>query len=587
MKRGPRKPVEPPLEIRIILAQANGAFVSGDYQKAEELCNQSLLMNDETYAAHALLSGIYLEQGEVRLGIIANLSAAHLRPQDPTIWRNCAQLILEHGQERRRDYLPDAIYCFTQLVRINKKDLEARYERALLVRELGLHGRAALELRQMHEMLPQDTSLIRMLAEAYIALQQVEKAIELYRHYIEDNLNVEREYSDGLGWSDVNVYVELFGMQDRYEEGIRELKALSRWLLGREDETCWGSYEEDDREWDSSDHPRRMEVEDFVPDAYERCAYGDGLPLELRVKMGLFRLRMGSNYFAEALLHFAWLEPENDAEGAKLHDAPDLFREVADSLQDHGLHHEALRYYEPIQAVESYSDLQLYFRMAISYRATNFYDKAEQCYRVLLGLEPMSIDVRADLARMYEEIGRAEDAYACANEVIHLTRQRRKRATQDEGGMEVASENEAETFVLPGRPIPLQEDTLVTHTLATRRAAVTIHQQLEDMEQATATAKVEYGRLQLITKAMRESDEAASEEWLDTAQALILNFRAQRIFYPLEKFIKFRGYTKEARRRALRRTCRPGIRSVVGEMEDLADRLEAEAMGEVFCDYCA
>ncbi len=61
--RGPRKPVEPPVEIKILLAQANEAFIASNYDEAEQIATQVIQMNAETYAAHALLSGIFIERG--------------------------------------------------------------------------------------------------------------------------------------------------------------------------------------------------------------------------------------------------------------------------------------------------------------------------------------------------------------------------------------------------------------------------------------------------------------------------------------------------------------------------------------------
>ena len=309
--RGPRKPLEPSLEIKMLLSQANAAFVAGEYDTAEALANRIILMNDETYTAHALLSGIYFEQGDTRLGIIANLSAAHLRPRDPSLWRSCAHLILEHGRENRAEYLKDAIYCFSQLIRINPKDFESRYERALLVRELGLHGRAAKELYQIHEMLPRDTNVLRLLAEIYIDTKEIEKAKQLYQQYITEELNGDADSPPMIGWSDINVFIELFSYQEEYSEGIMQLRALSRCLLGREDETFWDDFLDDDREWDADDYPRRISVDGFVPNRHERIAYGEGLPLELRVKLGIFRLNSNRRDLTEPLVRAVALVVEH------------------------------------------------------------------------------------------------------------------------------------------------------------------------------------------------------------------------------------------------------------------------------------
>ena len=105
-----------------------------------------------------------------------------------------------------------------------------------------------------------------------------------------------------ITWSDVNIIVELYGFQDRFDEGILQLKSLARWLLGRGQEKYWEAFDKDDREWDSGDAPRRIEVPDFVPGRYDSDSYGEGLPLDLRIKLGIFRLKGTRQDLEEAIV---------------------------------------------------------------------------------------------------------------------------------------------------------------------------------------------------------------------------------------------------------------------------------------------
>ena len=79
----------------------------------------------------------------------------------------------------------------------------------------------------------------------------------------------------------------------------RELKLLSRWIMGRHEESWWDKVVDDDREWDADD-ARRMQIEEYVASHFDSQLYGEGLPLELRVKLGLYRLRLGN--FDEAMV---------------------------------------------------------------------------------------------------------------------------------------------------------------------------------------------------------------------------------------------------------------------------------------------
>ena len=85
----------------------------------------------------------------------------------------------------------------------------------------------------------------------------------------------------------------------RFQEGINRLRQLSRWLLGRESEMFWDNYD-DDREWDIGDDPRRNGVPQSLSASFNIGTYGAGLSMELRIRLGLFRLRLGDEHIAEA-----------------------------------------------------------------------------------------------------------------------------------------------------------------------------------------------------------------------------------------------------------------------------------------------
>jgi general transcription factor 3C polypeptide 3 (transcription factor C subunit 4) len=272
------------------------------------------------------------------------------------------------------------------------------------------------------------------------------------------------------------------------------------------------------------------------------------------------------------------LHPEDDAEGSTLFNYPDLFRETADALQQTGLHNEALTFYEPLQQVDAYSDLKLYTRMASSYRAVGLFDRAEQCYRFVMENDKDNIDVRAELARMFEGLGRSDDAFAYATEVLELARLGRQRR-----GLEKPVDTEhTDAFLLRDR----QKEA--GGALA-KYAPVTLtpEQQRVQEEAATQAAQEQYLRLQVIAELMRAGEPTALREWMDTAEDLIGQFRRKRVFYPWLKYYQFTGYSLEARRR-INRPTRKKPEGAAADMEDMANRLELQAFGTqiLICTHC-
>ena len=301
MRKGLRKPIEPTPEFKTLHSQATMAFIEHDYEEAENLTLQALLINPEMYPAHNLLSEIHAARGDKEKALSAAWNGAHTRPRDPEMWSRIARLILERNDEDRDSILRDAIYCYNRILYVDSSNLEARYQRAALNHELGHKRKAANEYEQLIKQLPHDTTVLRHLAEIYIDLDEPESALDHYEASIHHFQSVEPCNVTSFTWSDVNIVCELYGVQRRYDEGISVLKRLSRWLLGRANQTCWEVFDEDDREWDLEDHPRRCDAPEFVSGEYDVTSYGDGLPLELRVKLGVFRLKSENQKLEEAI----------------------------------------------------------------------------------------------------------------------------------------------------------------------------------------------------------------------------------------------------------------------------------------------
>ena len=302
IKRGPRKPAEPSQEFKVLHSKATTAFIDHDYDKADEFAQRAILVNPEMFAAHSLLSEIHLARGDEDKALAALFNGAHTRPRDVKVWSRVASLILERAGDDRLAALNDAIYCYNRIIGVDATNMDARYQRAALNRELGYNGRAVLEYERMLRLLPHDTTVLRHLAEVCIDLGEVERAKNHYDASIAYYLSDEEASAMTISWSDINIYGELFGFLHRYAEGISRLKSLSRWLLGRGRETYWDDVVEDDREWDTEDYPRRSQVQQFTAGQFGSTTYGDGLPLELRVKLGVYRLKLGANYVKEALV---------------------------------------------------------------------------------------------------------------------------------------------------------------------------------------------------------------------------------------------------------------------------------------------
>lgn len=304
IKRGQRKPLEPSVEFKALHSQATMAFIDNDYEEAEQLALKAIGVNPEMFPAHSLLSEVHMARGYPAKALAALWNGAHTRPRDTQVWLRVAQLILERGGEDRNSAARDALYCFNRIIAVDSNDVKARHQRAALHRDLKNHGKAAYDYEYLLKQFPHETTILRLLAETYIDLDDVDKAMAHYNHSLAYYQLEEPKQVTSVSWSDINVYAELYAIKRQYAKGIAQIKSLSRWLLGRGGDIFWGPFDIDDREWDIEDEPRRILADGFTAGQHDAASYGNGLPIELRIKLGIYRLNMGDQYLHEAMVRW-------------------------------------------------------------------------------------------------------------------------------------------------------------------------------------------------------------------------------------------------------------------------------------------
>lgn len=298
-KRGPHKPAEPTGDIKARLSKAYEAFMEENYTAARDIVDQIICINAETYEAWQLLASIFQELGDTNNTFKALMIACNMRPKDVNAWLYCVSFALDETGENREGYLRSAHHCYSSAIRANPKSVDARVGKADLFLEQGNTARAVSGYEMVLKLSPHNLEVLKRLAAAYIEHGNTRKAISRYRESISHYKACQNMSEPPFGWSDLNVYIELYGHSAQYQDAIKELKSLSRWLVGRDEESYWDEITSDDREWDD-DNIRRTECPGFIPARFPLSAYGQSLPLELRVKLGLYRLHLGN--YREAMV---------------------------------------------------------------------------------------------------------------------------------------------------------------------------------------------------------------------------------------------------------------------------------------------
>ncbi|KAA8909852.1 hypothetical protein FN846DRAFT_888742 [Sphaerosporella brunnea] len=539
-------------EVKSLMGEANQAYAFGHLDKAMALVKRIIQIEAGVYSAWKILGEIFKEKGEDHKCLLAWLTAAHAKPKDSELWLTCARMSLEQYGPDKKNYRNQAIYCYNRAIGAEPDNIDAIYDRALLFKETGQLHKAAEGFGMLNKLLPNDMSILREIASLYIELKKVPQAIEYYNRSIEFFKSTGNP-DKAFGWSELNILVELYMMVEQWEVAIKVLKNHARWLYSRSEEKYWEKLD-DDREWDATDK-RRKPVREYVPMRFDPSTYA--LPLELRVKLGVCRLRLGEK--REAMVHFSYLDSEDPVEYY------DLFQEAGDALLNAKAYEEAIHCYSCVAEGTQYMDPKLWYNMATCYKALNQVDDAEDCYATVLEAYPNDTTAMMELASIYEVSGRKADALELVNQVIGIRKKAEAAAATPAANPPV----EAPVVAPPdGDPSALLPNQPAPRRLRNRQpGSMSEAQRLEINARKTEQTAVKYRKLEYLRAGMEAGEPQAVKDWLDTAGELVDDFRNTKALFPSEKGTSFKGFMSTARRRELKRSIRERLEMMQHRLE--------------------
>ncbi|KIW02795.1 hypothetical protein, variant [Verruconis gallopava] len=545
-KYGPRAMAEPTAEFKNYNALMNKAYIAEDYDEALRQGLEAVKVNPEMFHVHATIAEILLRKGRKDDALGALYVGVHATRDEGSWWYVIEKLIELGGNSKEtRQRLQD---CYSSLLDMDPDNYKARYGRMKNYMASGQKTRARNECLNLLHRNPLDVDTLQVLAEICFSIEEPAIAAPSFGTFFE--LSVAQGGSDDveLAWKLLDIYMDILVHCSEWETGLHKLRTLARWILNRADEEFWDACD-DDREWDLDDEPRRVEVEKFTPGRYPLETYGEGLPIELRAKMGLLRLGMGSKYHAEALDHFEYFEPEDDSPDAYVYEYPDLFREIGDALREEELHQDALRFYEPIQRQTQSIDSRFYFDIAICYQALGREEEVKRTMEALRLFKRGARDANfyVGLAKLYQSQGREKD-------MQYLVRQLRRMGKSDlvlaaglplprgttraERGQTVADDDQSES----GDDISHEGSDF--RPLRARSGRVRKDKRLERQKFREGVVRNLYDQLLELSKGLADQDPDAVTDWTNLADQLMDEFKTEKLFFPRERATKFTGFER-------------------------------------------
>ncbi|KAF2166344.1 hypothetical protein M409DRAFT_66790 [Zasmidium cellare ATCC 36951] len=436
-----KKPADPGPEFRTYMAKANRAKLDGNIDAALDFARQAVGANPEVYQAHVLLSEIFKDRGDLELSV-HTLWVGAQSARTPEAWSMTSDRILELGGEDRTwarlksavDCLSEALKLHTPLKYDKNLEHEVRAKKFELHKELNDSRGARMDCKNILKHWPKKTYYLHEYARLCAAWgdeSELAKAKEAYDHAF--NLYRDEEQFGEVGvdpldqWSHLNIYLEVVHDLNVPWEGIATAKRLARWFLGRKAETFWDRFKDDDREFDENNE-RRNFVGEFQMGRASRDMdrYGTGMPIEIKVRLGLLRIKCGMHCYEEGLRHFRSLLSYRDW----IKDYYEPFQQVAACLRKAGFMKEAAEYYDCLRKIgdedddrDELLDDNTWITIATCYQALERTEDAIAVYELVrLRKGNGYTKVCAKLAKLYEDKGETDKARFLCNELIFLNR---------------------------------------------------------------------------------------------------------------------------------------------------------------------
>ncbi|KAH0526175.1 hypothetical protein TsFJ059_009531 [Trichoderma semiorbis] len=551
--RGPRKAAKPRGDITARLAKVNQAFLLGDYSRALDLVSEVIRINAETHQAWTALSSIFREQGEHARALSAMVYAAHLRPKDVTAWLDCASFALNIVSEDEASNLHTARLCYSAALRADPTNLAARLGKATVCHQQGHLAAAIAEYNIVLKHHPYDLEIVRKLAEACIDNKNTEaavpSAIMAYRRYFDYEIENTPLHGSSAPWHDIGIYVELIASTGAYAEAIYELKALSRWLVGRVQEQYWDQWQADDCEWDENDE-RRSHVPHFHDSMFDPELYGPSLPLDFRARLAMYKLRLGEE--EEAFRHLSWLDPDNPRTFDFITEFPFISYDLASEIAKYGQPQRAIRYLELLRASTEEADATLLVQLGRCYLATGQQSTAEECFHAAIDADEYNIDARIELANMYEKAREDEEALILAAEAMAL------KEAQGQPPGEASTKEQLHTFSISDRgirrmaaaqprggpkqakPKPAQTARILPRRYRAKRFANPDKRRQDERSRAIKLSR-QYELVRGLKQQIKSGSNDLIPVWMESCKELVDDFRSLKRFYTWDKYLHFLG----------------------------------------------
>lgn len=198
---------------------------------------------------------------------------------------------------------------------------------------------------------------------------------------------------------------------------------------------------------------------------------------------------------------------------------------------------EALEFYRPLLEIETIPDANLYFQVAMCYREIGEIHQAEKYLKSITELDPKNTKSRIELAKIYEESERLEEAHALYNEVEELQKPpptlKKLRKRDREKLQRIREELPGNKSQKKRKGQKLPDIAYVNYVPLLPKPIPGAPVHVEKPSIWTPELDAHYSCLRRESSGMRAGNSVSRKAWKVAAKAMIECFQAHKPFYPI------------------------------------------------------
>ena len=164
-----------------------------------------------------------------------------------------------------------------------------------------------------------------------------------------------------------------------------------------------------------------------------------------------------------------------------------------------------------------------------------------ECYKTIIESNETSAEARLQTLKTCEELGMSEEISVIRKGVSFDETPKLKRPHRYGASKQVG----------PDHGLTSAAFVMIAPRLARRPGKDNTWEKTMREQAKAEETRTLFLRMKSIKETSRDGNQVDKSQWMLAAKTLIQDFQSERLFYPFDKYVRFYGYSKEARRKSL------------------------------------